>query len=82
MLVDPSTGESIFEYSADSLRMPASLLKIITAVALLDYVEPDFRFTTEILIGAEPQMPLMLVRFISLVNEIGINVALWSRIDI
>ena len=54
MLVDPSTGESIFEYSADSLRMPASLLKIITAVALLDYVEPDFRFTTEILIGAEP----------------------------
>ena len=54
MLVDPSTGESIFEYSADSLRMPASLLKIITAVALLDYVEPDFRFTTEILTGAEP----------------------------
>jgi D-alanyl-D-alanine carboxypeptidase len=54
MLVDPSTGESIFEYSADSLRMPASLLKIISAVALLDYVEPDFRFTTEILTGAEP----------------------------
>ena len=54
MLVDPSTGESIFEYSADSLRMPASLLKIITAVALLDYVEPDFRFTTEILTGSEP----------------------------
>lgn len=54
MLVDPSTGESIFEYSADSLRMPASLLKIISAVALLDYVEPDFRFETEILTGAEP----------------------------
>lgn len=54
MLVDPSTGESIFEYSADSLRMPASLLKIISAVALLDYVEPDFRFETEILTAAEP----------------------------
>lgn len=54
MLVDPLTGESIFEYSADSLRMPASLLKIISAVALLDYVEPDFRFETEILTGAEP----------------------------
>jgi len=54
MLVDPATGESIFEYSADSLRMPASLLKIISAVALLDYVAPDFRFTTEILTGAEP----------------------------
>jgi D-alanyl-D-alanine carboxypeptidase len=34
--------------------MPASLLKIVSAVALLDYVEPDFRFTTEILTGAEP----------------------------
>jgi D-alanyl-D-alanine carboxypeptidase len=54
MLVDPATGESVFEYSADSLRMPASLLKIISAVALLDYVAPDFRFTTEILTGAEP----------------------------
>jgi D-alanyl-D-alanine carboxypeptidase len=54
ILLDPETGESIFEYSADSLRMPASLLKIISAVALLDYVAPDFRFTTEILTGAEP----------------------------
>jgi D-alanyl-D-alanine carboxypeptidase len=54
ILLDPVTGESIFEYSSDSLRMPASLLKIFSAAALLDYVTPDFRFTTEILTGAEP----------------------------
>ena len=54
ILLDPETGKSIFEYSANSLRMPASLLKILSAAALLDYVSPDFRFTTEILTGAEP----------------------------
>ncbi len=54
ILVDPETGKSIFEYSANSLRMPASLLKILSATALLDYVAPDFRFTTEILTGVEP----------------------------
>jgi len=54
VLLDPVTGESIFKYSADSLRMPASLLKIFSAVALLDYVDPEFRFATEIFTGAEP----------------------------
>jgi D-alanyl-D-alanine carboxypeptidase len=54
ILLDPVTGESIFKYSADSLRMPASLLKIFSAVALLDYVDPEFRFTTEIFTGAGP----------------------------
>ena len=54
ILLDPETGKSIFEYSANSLRMPASLLKILSAAALLDYISPDFRFTTEILTGAEP----------------------------
>jgi D-alanyl-D-alanine carboxypeptidase/D-alanyl-D-alanine-endopeptidase (penicillin-binding protein 4) len=54
ILLDPETGKSIFEYSANSLRMPASLLKILSAAALLDYVSPDFRFTTEILTGGEP----------------------------
>lgn len=54
ILVDPLSGETLFENDADSLRKPASLLKIISAVALLDYVAPDFRFTTEILTGTEP----------------------------
>jgi D-alanyl-D-alanine carboxypeptidase len=54
ILVDPATGETIYENSADTLRKPASLLKIISAVALLDYVDPEFRFTTEILTGITP----------------------------
>ena len=54
ILVDPVSGQTIYQNDADSLRMPASLLKIFSAAALLDYLSPDFRFTTEIMTGAEP----------------------------
>jgi D-alanyl-D-alanine carboxypeptidase len=54
ILLDPVTGETIFENGADSLRKPASLMKLLSATALLDYLTPDYRFTTEILTGAEP----------------------------
>ena len=54
ILLDPVTGETIFENSATTLRKPASLLKILSATALLTYLTPDHRFTTEILTGAEP----------------------------
>jgi D-alanyl-D-alanine carboxypeptidase len=54
ILLDPVTGETIFENSATTLRKPASLLKILSATALLTYLTPDHRFTTEISTGAEP----------------------------
>jgi D-alanyl-D-alanine carboxypeptidase/D-alanyl-D-alanine-endopeptidase (penicillin-binding protein 4) len=54
ILIDPVTGETIFEYSATSFRKPASLLKILSATALLTYLTPDHRFTTEISTGSEP----------------------------
>ena len=53
ILIDPVTGETIFENSANSLRKPASLLKLLSATALLTYLTPDHRFTTEIFTGAE-----------------------------
>lgn len=53
-LIDPVTGETIFESSATSLRKPASLLKILSATALLSYLAPDHQFTTQISTGAEP----------------------------
>ena len=53
-LIDPVTGEILFESSATSLRKPASLLKIVSATALLSYLTPDHRFTTNISTGSEP----------------------------
>ena len=54
VLFDPVTGETLFENSANSLRKPASLLKILSATALLTYVNPEDRFVTEISTGLEP----------------------------
>jgi D-alanyl-D-alanine carboxypeptidase len=54
ILIDLGTGETIFENSATSFRKPASLLKILSATALLTYLTPDHRFTTEISTGSEP----------------------------
>ena len=53
ILLDPVSGETIFENSADSLRMPASLLKLFSAAALFTYLSPDHRFATEILTGVK-----------------------------
>ena len=53
ILIDPVTGETIFESSSTSLRKPASLLKILSAAALLTYLSPDHRFTTEISTSSE-----------------------------
>jgi D-alanyl-D-alanine carboxypeptidase len=54
ILIDPGTGETIFENSVTTFRKPASLLKILSATALLTYLTPDHRFTTEISTGSEP----------------------------
>ena len=54
ILIDPVTGETIFESSATSLRKPASLLKILSATALLSFLTPDHLFTTQISTGLEP----------------------------
>ena len=54
ILIDPVTGETIFESSATSLRKPASLLKILSATALLSYLTSDHLFTTQISTGSEP----------------------------
>ncbi len=54
VLIDPITGETLFENSASSLRKPASLLKLLSATALLNYLSPDYRFVTELYKGYEP----------------------------
>ena len=54
VLLDPTNGEVIFENSSKSLRKPASLLKLLSATSLLNYLSPEHRFTTEILTGVEP----------------------------
>lgn len=44
-----STGQVLYQKNADQLFMPASTLKIFTAVAALIHLGPDYQFQTKIL---------------------------------
>jgi len=50
-LIDISTGSVVFESAAFSQRMPASTLKLLSAVATLKYLDPQGVFATSISLG-------------------------------
>jgi D-alanyl-D-alanine carboxypeptidase/D-alanyl-D-alanine-endopeptidase (penicillin-binding protein 4) len=46
LLIDPQ-GKVVFSHNADQKRIPASTLKILTALVGFHYLGPDYRFATE-----------------------------------
>ena len=53
ILIDKSTGEIVFERNSYSQRKPASVMKILTGVATLKYLDPQSNFTRNISFGVE-----------------------------
>jgi len=51
IVIDQNTGEIVFEKNANSLRKPASVQKILAAVAALTYMQPGDTFTTTVSLG-------------------------------
>ena len=47
-LINVKSGESVFEYNANKLMIPASTLKIVTSAAALEILGADYRFKTQI----------------------------------
>lgn len=54
LAVDAATGEVLTSHSASSSMIPASNMKIVTAVTALATMGPDARFTTKVRAGAAP----------------------------
>jgi D-alanyl-D-alanine carboxypeptidase/D-alanyl-D-alanine-endopeptidase (penicillin-binding protein 4) len=46
MIVDPSSGDTLYSHNAGKLFMPASNQKLLTGAAALAHLGPDYRFTT------------------------------------
>ena len=44
-----SSGRPVFQHNADRQLVPASVEKLVTAMAALEVLGPDFRFTTRVL---------------------------------
>jgi D-alanyl-D-alanine carboxypeptidase/D-alanyl-D-alanine-endopeptidase (penicillin-binding protein 4) len=51
---DAATGEVLFDRSGDALRVPASNMKLLTAVAALRTLGPERRFSTTAVAGPTP----------------------------
>ena len=48
LVVDPRTGETLFEKNSDQYFVPASNMKLLTTALALDKLGPDYRFRTTI----------------------------------
>lgn len=53
ILIDGTTGEVVYERNAYSQRKPASVMKILSGVATLKFLDPQSTFTTDISLGGE-----------------------------
>ncbi|WP_458109629.1 D-alanyl-D-alanine carboxypeptidase/D-alanyl-D-alanine-endopeptidase [Arthrobacter sp. R3-55] len=54
VVMDASTGKVLFDRDANANRIPASTMKLLTAVAALKALGPESRFTTRVLAAEDP----------------------------
>jgi len=54
LVLDPTTGDTVFSHGAETLRAPASVLKLISTTTALKTFGADKRFTTTISATAQP----------------------------
>lgn len=55
ILIDRSTGEIVFETDATSLRKPASVLKLLSTSAALEFLDPNYQYVTRVSRGPSPR---------------------------
>lgn len=55
ILIDRTSGEIVFQKDATSPRKPASILKLLSTTATLEYLDPSYRYVTRIFKGANPR---------------------------
>lgn len=48
LVVDPSTGDTLYSRDAGKVLVPASNMKIVTSAVALDLLGPDFRYATPV----------------------------------
>ena len=60
VVMDASTGQVLFDRDANANRIPASNMKLLTAVAALKALGPESRFTTRVLASENPSAVVLI----------------------
>ncbi len=47
-VINARTGKTLYEHNADKPIIPASNMKVVTSAAALEYLGPDYKFTTKV----------------------------------
>ena len=55
IIVDPATGETLYESNADQMYVPGSTTKLFSSAAVLEALGPDHRFVTPVYATAAPK---------------------------
>ena len=55
ILIDRTSGEVLFQIDATSLRKPASILKLLSTTAALQYIDPNYKYVTRVAKGLSPR---------------------------
>jgi len=55
ILMDRASGEIVFQTDATSLRKPASVLKLLSTSAALEYLDPNYKYVTRVSRGLNPR---------------------------
>lgn len=75
-IIDLSTGSVVFESNASSQRMPASTMKLLSAVATLKYLDSQKAFATSVSLGPVPDSLVINGEFdpwMSINNEVAVK---------
>lgn len=55
ILIDRGTGEVLFQKGTTSPRRPASVLKLLSATAALEFLDPNYKHVTQVSLATTPQ---------------------------
>jgi len=55
ILIDGTTGEVVYERNSNSQRKPASVMKILSGIAALEYLDSQSSFQTSVFLGTKPK---------------------------
>lgn len=55
ILIDRSTGEVLFQKGTGDPRRPASVLKLLSTTTALEFLDPNFKYLTQVSLATTPQ---------------------------